>query len=241
MRHKTVAVVSGGMDSVTLAHLLVSRSDDVTLISFDYGQRHAKELTYAKLTASTLGLDHEIVDLQGLRALLRASSLTSDQEVPEGHYAAETMAQTVVPNRNAILLNIATGYAITLGADRVSTGVHAGDHYVYPDCRPMFIESLTHMLRIANEGFIAKGFRIETPFLYRTKAEIVGIGAGLGVDWTQTWSCYQGGTYHCGRCGTCVERIEAFDLAGVKDPTVYMDREFARREIETRKQSTRLT
>ena len=240
-RAKTVAVVSGGMDSVTLAHLCHSRNDDLTLISFDYGQRHRKELTCARLAASDLKVPHHVVDLRALRPLLSRSALTTDQEVPEGHYAAETMAQTVVPNRNAIMLNIAAGLAVAIGADRVATGVHAGDHFIYPDCRPAFIASQTETLQIANEGFAVDGFEIEAPFLYKTKAEIAGIGQGLEVDWTRTWSCYQGGAFHCGRCGTCVERIEAFGLAGIIDPTVYMDREFARNEIEMRRNATRLT
>lgn len=219
---KTVAVVSGGMDSVTLAYLLNHQGHDLHLISFNYGQRHKKELDFAALAANRLNCPHDIVDLSNISHLVSKSSLTSDAPVPDGHYAEDTMRQTVVPNRNSIMLNIAAGLAITVGADSIATGVHAGDHYIYPDCRPQFIDSLEVMLRIANEGFCPADFKVLAPFVHITKGEICSIGNDIGVPWLDTWSCYKGGDTHCGSCGTCFERREAFLEADVHDPTSYV-------------------
>lgn len=219
---KTVAVISGGMDSVTLAHMLHNEGHDLILISFNYGQRHKKELEFAKMCGDRLGVPHHIVDLSGLNALLANSSLTnSDIDVPDGHYAAETMKQTVVANRNSIMMNIAAGLAVTYGAQHLATGVHGGDHYIYPDCRPAFIKALDTLLTVANEGFIDAKFTVLAPYLYWTKADIAAAGNVIGVPWEETWSCYKGGDIHCGACGTCFERREAFIEAGVPDPTLY--------------------
>jgi 7-cyano-7-deazaguanine synthase len=133
------------------------------------------------------------------------------------------MSATVVPNRNAIMMSVGVGVAVARDADAVATAVHAGDHPVYPDCRPGFIDAAEHLARVANEGFIEAGFQIVAPFLHVTKDEIVRRGAELGVQFAETWSCYLGGERHCGRCGTCVERREAFELAGVVDPTAYAE------------------
>ena len=192
------------------------------MISFDYGQRHKKELDYARRTADKLSLDHVVVDITNLTSLISKSTLTSDEPVPDGHYAEENMRKTVVPNRNSIMLNIAAGYAITIGADALATAVHSGDHYIYPDCRPDFISSLTQTLKIANEGFVSDEFRIIAPFVHSPKDEIARVGHSLDVPWTDTWSCYKGFNIHCGSCGTCFERREAFMLAGVHDPTIYL-------------------
>jgi 7-cyano-7-deazaguanine synthase len=217
-----VATVSGGLDSVTLAHTLAADGHDLVCLSFDYGQRHAKEVDFARACADRLGADHHVVDLRSVGALLAGSALTDpDVDVPEGHYTDASMAVTVVPNRNAIMLSVAVGVATARGASAVAAAVHAGDHTIYPDCRPAFIEAAEHEARVANEGFIADGFRILAPFVEISKADIVRRGAALGVPFAETWSCYIGGERHCGRCGTCVERREAFDLAGVDDPTVY--------------------
>jgi len=219
---KAVAVVSGGMDSVVLAHLIKDGGHDLTMISFDYGQRHRKELGFASLAAQRLKVDHHIVNMQSMIGLISKSALTNDAiSVPDGHYAEQTMKQTVVPNRNSIMLNIAAGLAITVGADRLATGVHAGDHYIYPDCRPEFIRSLEEMLKIANEGFIDPDFKIYAPFVDVNKARIAQIGHELNVPWIETWSCYKGEEIHCGACGTCFERREAFRDGGVEDPTIY--------------------
>lgn len=219
---KTVAIVSGGMDSVVMAHLLASEGHALTLMSFNYGQRHKKELDYAKIAASRLDANHVIVDLSVISALVDSSSLTNDEiEVPDGHYAEQTMKQTVVPNRNAIMLNIAAGFAVSIGAQHIATAVHGGDHFIYPDCRPAFIKACDAMLTVANEGFISPSFTILAPFLYADKTFIASEGARLGVDFTETWSCYKGGDIHCGSCGTCFERREAMRDAGISDPTIY--------------------
>jgi 7-cyano-7-deazaguanine synthase len=222
---KAVAIVSGGMDSVTLAYVLHAQGRDLTLLSFDYGQRHAKELEFASQTATMLGAEWHRIDLRSVTSLLKGSSLTDrDVEVPDGHYAAETMRATVVPNRNAMMLDIASAVALGQGAGIVATGVHAGDHFIYPDCRPAFLTAYSAMVNIANEGFTPEGgLLVYAPFSNKTKADIVTIGTGLDVPYSFTWSCYKGGEIHCGRCGTCYERREAFTLAGVDDPTEYAD------------------
>lgn len=194
----------------------------LSLVSFDYGQRHRTELDAARAVAAVLGAPHEVIDLRSVGALLTGSALTDNcVEVPRGHYTDASMRCTVVPNRNAIMLDIATGIAVTQGADAVAFGAHGGDHTIYPDCRPEFVRTFTAMVRVANAGFISSGFRVVAPFLSLTKSEIVRIGAGLGVPFELTWSCYEGRTVHCGRCGTCVERREAFTLAEIDDPTSY--------------------
>ena len=219
---KVVAIVSGGLDSVTLAYHLVDQGYEPVLISYDYGQRHSKELDFAKLCAQRLNVKHHLVDLKVLTSLMSTSSLTSDAiEVPDGHYAEETMKVTVVPNRNAIMINVATALAVSESYSFVATGVHGGDHFIYPDCRPEFIESQTETLKLANAGFIATEFDVLAPFVNISKADIVTIGDAIGVPWLETWSCYKGGDIHCGSCGTCFERREAFELANVGDPTPY--------------------
>ncbi|MBA2441207.1 MAG: 7-cyano-7-deazaguanine synthase QueC [Rubrobacter sp.] len=209
------------MDSVTLAHLLAREGYELRLVAVDYGQRHVKELEYAKLCADRLGADFDVADLRSVGRMLGGSALTDDIAVPHGHYAASNMAVTVVPNRNAIMLSVAYGVAVAEDATVVAAAVHAGDHYVYPDCRPEFIEAFEAMQRKAVEGFGDPSLGLYAPFVHKTKAEIVEVGASLGVPYADTWSCYEGGEVHCGLCGTCTERKEAFELAGVPDPTVY--------------------
>lgn len=223
-----IVVVSGGMDSVTLAHLLKKEGYELHLLAVDYGQRHKKEISYAERCAERLSASFDVVDISGVGRLLSGSALTDDIEVPHGHYAEETMAVTVVPNRNAIMLSIAYGVAVAREAKVVATAVHAGDHYVYPDCRPEFTEAFDVMQRKAVEGFGSPELHLYTPFIQKTKAQIAEVGASLDVPYEDTWSCYEGGEIHCGLCGTCNERKEAFELAGVPDPTVYRDREVAR-------------
>lgn len=221
-KSKAVAIVSGGMDSVTLAYLLASQGYELHLLSMDYGQRHAKEIGYARRCAERLGASFDVADISGVGRLLGGSALTDDIDVPHGHYAADNMAVTVVPNRNAIMLSIAYGVAVARNATLVATAVHAGDHYVYPDCRPGFIEAFDEMQRKAVEGFGEDSLHLHAPFVHETKAAIVEVGAKLGVPYEETWSCYEGGDLHCGLCGTCTERKEAFELAGVADPTEYL-------------------
>ena len=217
-----IAIVSGGLDSVTLAYLLASQGYDLHLLSFDYGQKHKKELEFARLCATDLNARHDVVDISGFSPLIGGSALTDDTiAVPHGHYAAPTMKITVVPNRNAIFLAMAYGVAVAENANRVAIGVHGGDHFVYPDCRPDFLEQFEKMQRLAVGGFGAPDLELEAPFCAFDKTDIVTAGARLGVPFEKTWSCYEGGELHCGKCGTCVERIEAFREAGVEDPTVY--------------------
>ncbi len=221
-----IAIVSGGLDSTVLAHML-AEGNDVHVVSFNYGQRHLKELECAMYQAKELGCEYTEVPVVFLGQMLRGSALTSPTiDVPEGHYADDNMRLTVVPNRNSIMLNIATGIAVAEKAAFVATAVHAGDHTVYPDCRPEFIDALTRSLRLANEGFIDPTFQIVAPFVNIGKEQIVRIGYELSVDFEHTWSCYKGEEIHCGRCGTCVERKEAFRLAEVVDPTQYEDEDF---------------
>ncbi|MGW2183263.1 7-cyano-7-deazaguanine synthase QueC [Streptomyces sp. NPDC001732] len=220
-RH-AVLIFSGGLDSAVTAYKL--RDDGVTLslVSFNYGQRHVKELAHAANLADQLGVSHDIVDLTSLGRILGGSALTDPAiEVPSGHYRAETMRSTVVPNRNAIMLEIAAGAAVAAGADAVAFGAHSGDHAIYPDCRPEFFTFIEASIKAGNEGHIDSGFQLVAPFLELTKADIVREGARLGVPFELTWSCYEGGEVHCGACGTCVERREAFEEAGVADPTRY--------------------
>jgi len=229
---KAVLITSGGMDSATLAYLYQSKGYELILVGFNYGQRHNKELMSLTQLAKKLAADHRIVDLSVLAQHLHGSSLTSKHvEVPDGHYTKDTMKATVVPNRNAIMLSIAAGIAVAEGAELVATGVHSGDHFIYPDCRPDFINHLSKAFQVGTEDFSVDGFRIEAPFVEISKANIATLGGELGVPYELTWSCYKGGEIHCGRCGTCVERIEAFILGGVKDPTDYEDKEFALTEM----------
>ncbi|MFD5434746.1 7-cyano-7-deazaguanine synthase QueC [Kitasatospora sp. NPDC127067] len=217
-----VVIASGGLDSTTVAYWLADSGSRLTLLSFDYGQRQRKELGFAQRAADRLNARHEVVDLSGLGRLLAGSALTdSSVEVPNGHYTAESMRSTVVPNRNAIMLSIAVGAAVAAGADAVAFGAHAGDHAVYPDCRDEFFELFAETARVGNEGFLPKDFQLLAPFIDQTKADIVKVAGQVGVPFVDTWSCYRGGELHCGTCGTCTERIEAFVLAGVEDPTEY--------------------
>lgn len=214
---KSITILSGGMDSTTLAHHLAKKGYAQHLLSFHYGQKHYKELGFAYNLAVKMGLQHDVVDLTTLKGLLTGSALTDDVAIPDGHYTEETMKATIVPNRNAIMLSIAYAVAVAEDAQYVSYGAHAGDHAVYPDCRPLFIERFGHMEQAATES----GIMLMTPFLYLSKTEIVKEGDRLGVDFAATWSCYKGGEIHCGVCGTCTERREAFLLAGIEDPTSY--------------------
>ena len=220
----TIVICSGGLDSVSLAHKVAAEHTLHGLLSFDYGQRHLKELDGAAACAARLGVPHKVVDISAVGAALSGSALTDDVEVPDGHYAEESMKITIVPNRNAIMLAIAFGMAASEKADAVAAAVHGGDHFIYPDCRPGFINAFQDMQRHALDG--VADIRLYTPFVTISKADIVTEGAKHGTPFAETWSCYKGGDVHCGRCGTCVERREAFHLTGVDDPTVYADPDF---------------
>ncbi|MEP3524631.1 MAG: 7-cyano-7-deazaguanine synthase QueC [Hyphomicrobiales bacterium] len=227
---KTLVVCSGGMDSVVLAHKAAAENTLLGLVSFDYGQRHKVELSYAAQCASRLGVPHDIIDITAIGAQLTGSALTDDLDVPDGHYAQDTMKITIVPNRNAIMLTIAFGVAAAKGADAVATAVHGGDHFIYPDCRPGFIDSFETMQRHALDGYA--DIRLLAPFVDMSKSDIARIGAKIGVPFNETWSCYKGQDIHCGCCGTCVERREALDLADIEDPTPYDDDQFWKQAVE---------
>lgn len=226
---KTLVICSGGLDSVTLAHKVHQEHSLQALLSFDYGQRHKKELDYAALCAQKLGVPHKIIDLTSVGTVLIGSALTDDVAVPDGHYAEETMKITVVPNRNTIMLSIAYGMAAAQNWEAVAAAFHGGDHFIYPDCRPDFASHFQTMQDKALEGL--NNIYLSTPFIHISKAQIVEEGARLGVPFEESWSCYKGGDIHCGRCGTCVERAEAFALAEVDDPTDYADTEFWRTKV----------
>jgi 7-cyano-7-deazaguanine synthase len=221
---KTLVICSGGLDSVSLAHKVAAEHDLAGLLSFDYGQRHRKELGFAALCAERLNVPHKIIDIREIGRSLSGSALTDDLDVPDGHYAEDTMKITVVPNRNAIMLAIAFGVAAAQKADAVATAVHGGDHFIYPDCRPAFIDAFQAMQDRALDGYAE--IRLYAPYVNLSKAEIVADGARHKTTFAQTWSCYKGGERHCGRCGTCVERREAFHLARHPDPTDYEDPAF---------------
>ncbi len=220
-KKKAVVIVSGGMDSVTLAYLLKKEGYDLTMIAFDYGQRHGKELEFALWHAEKLDASFFRLDISGIQPLLKGSALTDDIEVPHGHYAEESMKLTVVPNRNAIMLSIAWGVACSQEADVLACGVHAGDHFIYPDCRPEFIENLNAALRVGTDGHRSDGLELYAPFIDKTKTDIAAIGGDLGVPYEMTWTCYEGKDVHCGKCGSCTERKEAFHDSGVNDGTEY--------------------
>jgi 7-cyano-7-deazaguanine synthase len=212
-----LVVLSGGMDSVTALAWAANNYDTVHALTANYGQRHARELEAARWQADRWASRHDLVDLTSVGALLEGSALTDDVDVPFGHYAEETMKATVVPNRNAILANVAAGIAIGRGFDSIVLGIHSGDHTIYPDCRPEFVEALQHTLDVGNWSTVT----VEAPFLLTDKLGILEVGFELGVDYGQTWTCYVGGDPSCGRCGSCQERLEAFELLGTPDPLVY--------------------
>lgn len=228
MSNKAVIIYSGGMDSFTLLNILHAHEYDIHALSFDYGQRHRVELEYAETVCALLGVPHKVIDLSALASAVQgASALTGGVDVPEGHYAEENMKATVVPNRNMVMLSIATAYAVANGIGRVYTAVHAGDHDIYPDCRAEFIEKMCATTQIANYEPVS----IEAPFLDLTKGGILQKGeeqAGLtDLDYSNAWTCYNGdGLIACGKCGACVERLEAFHEMGWRDPLEYADREF---------------
>lgn len=215
---KVTIIVSGGMDSVTLLYYILSQTaaENVKALSINYGQKHKKELAGAFELCNGLGVSHQIVAIPEVQGLLDSSLTTEGEEVPEGHYAEENMKKTVVPNRNAIMLSIAYGYAISNGSDFLAFGVHAGDHFVYPDCRPLFVDALNVALQVGNTGF--GDVKLVAPFSYKTKTEIAKLGTQLGVPYEKTWSCYKGEDRPCLKCGTCIERYEAFNENDLQDP-----------------------
>lgn len=219
---KVLLVYSGGLDSTVLLYKLVKRHDVVAL-NFNYGQLHWKnEATCAVTNCARLEVPLVGCELPFVKEEFKSKLLTKAEEIPEGHYTDESMKATVVPFRNGIMLSVAAGYAVSKGCKKVFIANHAGDHPIYPDCREEFISAMRKAIRY---GAVQDYYEIDlqSPFCNMTKSEIVELGARLAVRFTATWSCYKGGKIHCGKCGTCVERKEAFQLAGVEDPTRYED------------------
>ncbi|HVU33535.1 MAG TPA: 7-cyano-7-deazaguanine synthase QueC [Opitutaceae bacterium] len=215
---KVVVLCSGGMDSVTALHWAHRGHEVVAALSFDYGSKHNhREIPFAAEHARQLGLRHEVIELGFVDRLFTSDLLRSGGDVPDGHYAAENMKQTVVPFRNAIMLSIACGFAESVGAAALVIAAHTGDHTIYPDCRESFMRAMAEAMQTGTYA----GIQLLRPFIAHTKAQIAAEGARLGVDFSHTWSCYKGGAVHCGTCGTCVERREAFRDAGLADPTAY--------------------
>lgn len=216
---KVCVLLSGGMDSVVAFHDALPVHDVAACLSFDYGSKHnAREIPFARLHAGRHGVPHHTIHLDFIERLFQSDLLKSGGEIPDGHYAEESMKQTVVPFRNGIMLAIATGHAESIGAQGVVIAAHSGDHAIYPDCREPFMKSMA----AAMERGTYANIRLLRPFIDMDKSAIVRRGAELGVDFADTWSCYKGGEIHCGTCGTCVERREAFLLAGIADPTIYL-------------------
>ena len=203
-----ICVFSGGMDSTTLLYHLLERDVETLAISFDYGQRHKKELEYAARTCAKLDVPHKLVDISTVKELIGGNALTDPKlTVPAGHYEEEAMKVTVVPNRNMIFLAIAGGWAVAEEVDLLALAVHSGDHAIYPDCRPAFIDAFDAALRAGNYHQVST----YAPFIGMSKGEIAAEGMRMGVDFSKTWSCYEGADEPCGVCGTCVERAEALD------------------------------
>lgn len=217
---KVVVVVSGGMDSATLLYHILAEGHETRAISVDYGQRHVKELDYARQLCEGVNVPHQVADLSAINPIFGNNSLSGrDMEVPEGHYAEESMKQTVVPNRNMLLLSVAIASAAANKFNAVAYGAHSGDHAIYPDCRPEFAEAMDQAARLCDWNPI----ELWRPFVHLDKGQIAKRGVDLGVPFEKTWTCYKGLDLHCGKCGACVERKEAFNGNGLLDPTQYAD------------------
>ena len=216
---KVVVLLSGGMDSVTALSDAAQSHEVVSAISFDYGAKHNdREIPFAAHHATRLGVPHQVIPLNFINDLFASDLLKSGGTIPDGHYEEASMQRTVVPFRNGIMLAIVAGFAESVGAEGVVIAAHAGDHAIYPDCREAFMQSMSDAIRHGTYAQVA----VLRPFIAMSKIDIARRGAELNVDFAQTWSCYVGGAIHCGTCGTCTERKEAFQLAGLPDPTIYL-------------------
>lgn len=209
---KTIAILSGGMDSVTMLHKLHrdDRYDVVGAFTMDYGQRHRREIESARYHCELLGIAHHISYFPGYGAAATCALTDQEIDVPHGHYAEESMKSTVVPNRNMVLIATAAAVAIATGAEAIAYAAHSGDHAIYPDCRPAFVDAMRQALLVADWQPI----QLIAPFVDIDKTAIARIGLELGIDYATTWSCYEGTGEPCGKCGPCVERAEVFELAG---------------------------
>lgn len=216
MAKDSLIILSGGMDSVTLMHY---KKDRIALaVSFDYGSNHnTREIECASFQCNALGIPHLIIPLDFMKKYFKSSLLDGADEIPEGHYSDDNMKSTVVPFRNGIMLAIACGLAESKGLTKVMMANHGGDHAIYPDCRPEFVDAMSDAMKFGTYQHVT----IEASFTNISKTEIARLGHNLGIDYAMTYSCYKGGKNHCGKCGTCVERKEAFQQAGLTDPTIY--------------------
>lgn len=214
----SIIIVSGGMDSITLLH---EYKDRIAMgVSFDYGSNHnAREIPFARKHCENLGIEHIVIDLAFMPKYFKSSLLDGAEAIPEGHYADDNMKSTVVPFRNGIMLSIAAGIAESRGLKYVMLANHGGDHTIYPDCRPEFVSAMSE----ATKTGTFPGIEILAPYTGITKVEIALRGKALGIDYSETWSCYKGEEHHCGKCGTCVERREAMRDAGIEDTTIYRE------------------
>ena len=216
---KVVVLLSGGLDSVTALYHASREHEIVAALSFDYGSKHNPcELPMAEHHCQQLKIPHFMIPLAFMNAFFKSDLLQTGGMIPDGHYEAESMKQTVVPFRNGIMLSIAGGFAESHGAQGVILAAHSGDHAIYKDCREEFLQPMATALKEGTDACI----QLLRPFVTMNKGEIVQKGMKLGIDYAKTWSCYKGGETHCGTCGTCFERREAFLLAGVEDPTCYL-------------------
>ena len=217
MTKDSLIIVSGGMDSITL---LYDRKDSIALaLSFDYGSNHnSREIPYAQLHCQRLGIRHIVIPIDFMHQYFTSSLLEGADAIPDGHYADENMKSTVVPFRNGIMLSVAIGIAESNGLKKVLIANHGGDHAIYPDCRPDFISAIN---KAAMSGTYLN-VEVDAPYTNISKTDIARRGAALGIDYSETWSCYKGGAVHCGTCGTCVERKEALHDAGIDDKTEYI-------------------
>ncbi len=214
-----MVLVSGGMDSVTALYEAYGQYDVAGAVSFHYGSKHNdREIPYAAYHAQRLGVPHRVIRLDFVGELFESDLLKKGGEIPKGHYEEQTMKKTVVPFRNGIMLSVSAGFAESVEAGGLVIAAHAGDHAIYPDCREDFMKAMGDAMRLGTYAEV----RLIRPFISITKADIVVRGHQLGIDYARTWSCYVGGETHCGECGTCVERREAFLVAGIADPTSYL-------------------
>jgi|SRR3990167_7080084 len=217
MKEKAVIILSGGMDSTTLLYDIKEQGYDVYALSFDYNQKHKRELQFAKKTCMKLEVPHKIINLKVLNDLAPSSLTRDDWKVPEGHYEEESMKQTVVPNRNMVMLSLAVSYAISIKATQLFIGAHAGDHAIYPDCRQEFIYALKKTIELCDWHIVS----LQAPYIDKDKGDITIKGKELSVNYSLTQTCYNGKKLACGKCGACQERLEAFKKAGIKDPIKY--------------------
>ena len=212
---KAVLILSGGLDSTTLLYRMLDMDYEVEALTFNYAQRHKKEIECASAIAKKLDVAHEVFDLSSLAGLLGKSALLGGEEIPHCHYTEEAAKKTVVPNRNMIMLSIAAAYAEAGEIPELFYAAHKNDCTIYPDCRPEFVAALYPAILQATAWHPV---HLRAPFLDMSKAEIVRMGLGLGVPYSLTWSCYRGERRPCRSCPTCREREEAFEANGCRDP-----------------------